>query len=77
MGNFQLKKSPSTKIERMNHHKNLSMKKPEIDKQHTKRKLVRWVDEGFKGWGDGVKKIRNLKSTRERGVAVTSLFLFC
>lgn len=52
MGNFQLKKSPSTKIERMNHYKNLSMKKPEIDKQHKKRKIVRWMDEGFKGWGD-------------------------
>lgn len=52
------------------------MKKFEIDKQHKKRKMDGWMDEGFEGWSDGLLKIKNLKSARERRVAVTSLLLF-
>lgn len=36
-----------------------------------------WTDEGVEGWSDGVMKIKNLKSARERRVAVTSHFMFC
>lgn len=36
-----------------------------------------WTDEGVEAWSDGVMKIKNLKSARERRVAVTSLFMFC